>query len=72
MSTPALHECCKRQIPVTFMSYGGWFIGHCVGTGHHNVQTRTAQYRASFDDTTLGAVVNNGHQIDHAVRSSCS
>jgi CRISPR-associated protein Cas1 len=51
MSTPALHECCKRQIPVTFMSYGGWFIGHCVGTGHHNVQTRTAQYRASFDDT---------------------
>ena len=51
MSTPALHECCKREIPVTFMSYGGWFIGHCVGTGHHNVQTRTAQYRASFDDT---------------------
>ncbi len=51
MSMPALHECCKREIPVTFMSYGGWFIGHCVGTGHHNVQTRTAQYRASFDDT---------------------
>jgi CRISP-associated protein Cas1 len=50
MSTPALHECCKRDIPVTFMSYGGWFIGHCVGTGHHNVQTRTAQYRASFDE----------------------
>lgn len=51
MSTPALHECCKRNIPVTFMSYGGWFIGHCVGTGHHNVQTRTAQYQASFDET---------------------
>ena len=51
MSTPALHECCKREIPVTFMSYGGWFVGHCVGTGHHNVQTRTSQYRASFDET---------------------
>ncbi len=51
LSTPALHECCKREIPITFMSYGGWFIGHCVGTGHHNVQTRTAQYRASFDET---------------------
>ena len=49
MSTPALHECCKRQIPVTFMSYGGWFVGHCVGTGHHNVQTRAAQYQVSFN-----------------------
>jgi len=51
MSTPALHECCRREIPVTFMSYGGWFVGHCVGTGHHNVQTRTAQYRTSFEDS---------------------
>ncbi len=50
MSTPALHECFKRQLPVTFMSYGGWFIGHCTGTGHSNVQTRTAQYRASFKE----------------------
>ncbi len=50
ISTPALQECCKREIPVTFMSYGGWFIGHTVGTGHRNVLTRTAQYRASFDE----------------------
>ncbi|WP_321491782.1 CRISPR-associated endonuclease Cas1 [uncultured Desulfobacter sp.] len=50
MSTPALHECFRRQLPVTFMSYGGWFIGHGTGTGHHNVETRTAQYRASFDE----------------------
>ncbi|PID71629.1 MAG: CRISPR-associated endonuclease Cas4/Cas1 [Desulfobulbus propionicus] len=50
ISTPALHECFRRQIPVTFMSYGGWFLGHCVGTGHSNVQSRTAQYQASFDE----------------------
>ena len=50
MSTPAMHECFKRQLPVTFMTYGGWFVGHCVGTGHNNVQTRTAQYQASFDE----------------------
>ena len=49
ISTPALHECFKRDIPVTFMSYGGWFIGHCVGTGHKNVITRTLQYQTSFD-----------------------
>ena len=50
MSTPALHECFRRQMPVTYMSYGGWFIGHSTGTGHHNVQTRTAQYRESFNE----------------------
>jgi CRISPR-associated protein Cas1 len=50
ITTPALHECFKRQIPVTYMSYGGWFIGHFTGTGHHNVLNRTAQFRTSFDD----------------------
>jgi CRISPR-associated protein Cas1 len=52
ISTPALHECFRREIPVTFMSYGGWFVGHTVGTGHKNVMTRTCQYKASFDDAT--------------------
>lgn len=56
LSTPALHELFRRQIPVTFMSYGGWFLGHCVGTGHNNVQTRTAQYRVSFDDSSCLAL----------------
>ncbi|WP_448382286.1 CRISPR-associated endonuclease Cas4g/Cas1g [Desulfosoma sp.] len=49
MSTPALHECFRREIPVTYLSYGGWFLGHSVGTGHRNVETRTHQYRTSFD-----------------------
>jgi CRISP-associated protein Cas1 len=49
ISTPALHECLRREIPVTFMSYGGWFIGHTVSTGHKNVMNRTHQYRTSFD-----------------------
>lgn len=50
LTTPALHECMRRQIPVTYNSYGGWFIGHTVSTGHRNVETRTHQYRASFDE----------------------
>ncbi len=49
LTTPALHELMKRDIPVTWHSYGGWFIGHTQGTGHKNVELRTAQYRASFD-----------------------
>lgn len=50
VTTPALHELMRREIPVSWHSYGGWFIGHTVGTGHANVELRTAQYRGSFDD----------------------
>jgi CRISPR-associated protein Cas1 len=49
LSAGALHECFRREIPVSWHTYGGWFIGHTIGTGHHNVETRTAQYKASFD-----------------------
>jgi CRISP-associated protein Cas1 len=49
LSTPALHECFRREIPVTWHTYGGWFVGHSVGTGHRNVENRTHQYQASFD-----------------------
>lgn len=52
LTTPALHECLRRQVPVTWLSYGGWFLGHTVGTGHRNVETRTHQYRQSFDPDT--------------------
>lgn len=49
ISSPALRECLSRQIPVTFSSYGGWFLGHTMGTGHRNVETRILQYRAADD-----------------------
>lgn len=49
LTTAGLHECLRREIPVTWLSYGGWFMGHSVGTGHRNVETRTVQYRASFE-----------------------
>ncbi len=49
LSAPALHECFRHNIPVSWHTYGGWFVGHTIGTGHHNVETRTFQYQASFD-----------------------
>jgi CRISPR-associated endonuclease Cas1/CRISPR-associated protein Cas4 len=49
VTTPALHTLMEREIPISWHSYGGWFVGHTVGTGHKNVELRTAQYRASFD-----------------------
>jgi CRISPR-associated endonuclease Cas1 len=44
-----LHELMRREIPVSWYSGSGWFLGHTIGTGHRNVELRTAQYRASFD-----------------------
>jgi CRISP-associated protein Cas1 len=49
VTAPVLHELMRREIPVSWYSAGGWFLGHTVGTGHKNVELRTAQYRASFD-----------------------
>ena len=50
VTTPTLHELMRRNIPITWQSHGGWFLGHTVGTGHANVELRTAQYQGSFDD----------------------
>ena len=49
VTTPTLHELMAREIPISWHSFGGWFLGHSIGTGHKNVEVRAAQYRASFD-----------------------
>ncbi|WP_018232236.1 CRISPR-associated endonuclease Cas4/Cas1 [Thioalkalivibrio thiocyanodenitrificans] len=50
ITTPCLQELMQREIPVSWHSYGGWFMGHTVGTGHKNVEIRSAQYKASFEE----------------------
>lgn len=52
VTAPTLHELMAREIPVSWHSFGGWFLGHTIGSGHKNVEIRTAQYRASFDPFT--------------------
>lgn len=49
VTTGALHELMRREIPVVWTSFGGWYLGHTQGVGHKNVELRTAQYQASFD-----------------------
>lgn len=51
ITTPCLRALMEKEIAVSWHSYGGWFSGHTVGTGHKNVELRTAQYRASFDSS---------------------
>ncbi len=50
VTTPALHALMNAEIPVSWFTTGGWFVGHTVGTGHRNVAVREAQYRAAFDE----------------------
>jgi len=52
ITTPALAALFEREIPVTFHTHGGWFRGVAHGTGHRNVEVRTAQYRMSFDEAS--------------------
>ena len=52
VTTPALHALMRAEIPVSWFSTGGWFLGHTTGTGHGNVAVREAQYRAAFDKRT--------------------
>ncbi len=49
VTAPALHELMRREIPVSWHSHGGWFLGHTVGLGHRTVAAREAQYRRAFD-----------------------
>ena len=48
VTTPALHALMRAEIPVSWFSTGGWFLGHTVGTGSGNVAVREAQYRTAF------------------------
>lgn len=56
ITTPAVHELLRRDVPISWHSSGAWFLGHSVGTGHKNVELRTAQYRRSFEPAFCLAV----------------
>jgi CRISPR-associated exonuclease Cas4/CRISPR-associated protein Cas1 len=49
LTTPALHALMERDIPVSWLSTGGWLIGHTIGTGTKGIDTRIAQHRAAAD-----------------------
>jgi CRISPR-associated protein Cas1 len=71
LTTPALHECFRREIPVSYHSYGGWFLGHTFGVGHRNVETRIHQFRVAADEAAclklarrlVAAKIRNGRVL---------
>ena len=50
VTTPTLHALMRAEVPVSWMSSGGWLLGHTVGTGNRNVAVREAQFRVAADE----------------------
>lgn len=59
ITTPALHALMSNEIPVSWFSSGGWFLGHTFGTGNGNVAVREAQYHGAFDEHKCLALSRN-------------
>jgi CRISP-associated protein Cas1 len=54
ISTQAVQDLCGREVPVVYLSSGGWFYGMTRGLDHKNVELRRRQFAAAADpDHTL-------------------
>jgi CRISPR-associated protein Cas1 len=49
VSAQAMRALLERGIPVSFLSYGGWYYGRATGIDSKNVELRLAQHRAAAD-----------------------
>jgi len=49
VSAQAMRALLERNIPVSFLSYGGWYYGRATGVDSNNVELRLAQHRAAAD-----------------------
>ena len=48
-TTPAIHELCRRGIPIVYLSSGGWLHGILQGLPHRNIGLRQQQFAAASD-----------------------
>jgi CRISPR-associated endonuclease Cas1/CRISPR-associated protein Cas4 len=49
VSTQVIHELCRRNIPICYLSKGGWFYGVTNGIAHKNVEIRKRQFERAAD-----------------------
>jgi len=47
VSTQVVQELCRREIPISYLSSGGWFYGITTSLMHKNVELRRRQYSAA-------------------------
>ncbi len=53
ITSQAVQALCEREIPISYLSAGGWFYGMTTGIAHKNVELRIAQHRAAESDVAL-------------------
>lgn len=51
LSTPAMHELLRRDVPVAWMSTGFWYLGSTGAQGPRSATVRLGQYAFAADDT---------------------
>lgn len=44
VTTQAIRELCERNIPICYMTYGGWFVGMTGGLASKNIELRIRQH----------------------------
>lgn len=49
LTTPAVHELLRREIPIAWVSSGFWFLGTTGQQGPRSAAVRTAQYTLAAD-----------------------
>ena len=49
LSTPAVHELLRRDVPIAWMTSGFWFLGSTGAQGPRSAAARTAQYALAAD-----------------------
>ncbi len=49
VTAQAMRALLERGIPVSFLSYGGWYYGRASGVDSNNVELRLAQHRSARD-----------------------
>ncbi len=55
-TTPLVQELCRREIPVVYLSSGGWLHGVCQGLPHRNIALRQHQFAAAADPARCLAI----------------
>ncbi|WP_454918121.1 CRISPR-associated endonuclease Cas4g/Cas1g [Xanthobacter sediminis] len=50
LTTPALHELLRRDVPVAWTSSGFWYLGSTGAQGPRSAAVRTAQYALAADE----------------------
>lgn len=45
VTTQALRAVCEREVPIVYLSRGGWFYGMTSGHAHKNIDLRIGQHR---------------------------